>query len=266
MKCICCDKDGATVDSHVISNFVRKAITGIETPMGKKFQFSYFGRADLPKQDLPKPKLLCQHCDNKLGSTIERSAASVLIPNGDLSLASTWKQLPLEYFDILDIGGSSLTAARYSIDDVILDCAVSKFSVLTAWRALHAMNAERNSDAVDFLASEEGRLLHGTTVRFLEDSDHTTYLHFPYFSQLYFFGPKSAATISGADDEVPFAWTFVRAKDQLGIGVILGYWVILWSLVSDDDPRIKFRDLLRPTFIDWHVKVNKTLHQNRLTG
>lgn len=259
MKCICCPMEGPIVDSHVISNFIRKAITGIDTPNGRKFQFRYVGRRDLPKQDLPKPKLLCENCDNKFGATIEGPAASVLIPKGDLASIAVWERLPLKYVTILEIEGQPLIAAQYRAEDDRSECALDKFTVLTAWRALHAMNANGDADAVDFLASDEGNRLQELTINFLNSSDHTNYLHFPYYSQLYFFGPKSAAIISGADDEVPFAWTFVRSGAQVGIAVLLGYWVILWSLLADDDPRTKFSELLIPTFVDWHAKVNRTL-------
>ena len=264
MECICCITGTPIVDSHIISNFIRKAITGIETPNGKKFQFSYVGRRDLPKQDLPKPKLLCEYCDNNFGSTIEKPAASVLIPGGNLASISVWNELPLHYVNILEIEGRPLTAAQYKIESDLKECAVFKFQVLTAWRALHAMNANGDRDAVEFLASDEGKRLQKTTTRFLTKSDHKNYLHFPYYSQLYLFGPRSAACISGADDEVPFAWTFIRSGEQIGVAVILGYWVILWSLLSDDDPRSNFRELLFPTFVDWHAQVNRMLCDSRL--
>ena len=263
MKCICCEREGSIVDSHIISNFIRKAITGIDTPNGKKFQFRYVGRQDLPKQDLPKPKLLCENCDSKFGSLIERPAASVLIPTGDLTSISVWNQLPLDYVNILEIGGQPLTAAQYRVENDVKECALFKFKVLTAWRALHAMNANGDRDAVDYLASDEGQRLQESTIHFLNKADHTNFLHFPYYSQLYLFGPRSAATISGADDEVPFAWTIVRSGEQVGIAVILGYWVILWSLLSDYDPRSNFRELLIPTFVDWHAKVNRSLCSSR---
>lgn len=162
-----------------------------------------------------------------------------------------------------EFAGSSFKVAEYQIDSDDDDCALRKFSVLTAWRALHAMKADGVQEAVDFLDSEDGKRVQIETVNFLENTGSGTYMSFPYLAPLYLLGPYSAAAISGANDEVPFAWTFLRSGEQSGVAVILGFWVIIWPLLPDGDLRRKFIELQRLTFIDWHPQVSQQLREMR---
>lgn len=264
-KCVCCGFVGKLADSHVISKFVRLKLTGIETLKGKKFEFNYFQRTDLPKQDLPKPKLLCEPCDNKFGEDIEKLASKVLIPQGNVSVWSTWDQLPLYTKEILKIDGKEFNAATYQIESAVEECALVKFTVLTAWRALHAMSCDENKVAINFLASIKGRQLQHETVDFLRNGTYLNHLFFPYYSQIYFLGPDSAVAVTGANDESPFGWTFLEAGEQKGIAVILGYWVIIWSLQSDNDAPTGFKALIDKTFKVWLFDFASAMRQNRLT-
>lgn len=263
MKCICCNEEKNLANSHVISNFIRKKIAGEKTENGIKYKFSYVDRPDLPSQDLPKPKLLCMDWDNKFGESIEGPASSILIPKGDPGNPLIWETLPIRQVEVTNIGGQPLYAGHYYIEDDTEDCALSKFTVLTAWRALHAMNAEGDLEAVQFLDSEEGKKLNCETIQFLKEANSTNYSFFPYHAKLYWLGPRSATVISGANDEIPFAWTIVTSTNQVGVAVMLGYWVILWSLRHDNYPS-KFSALIEPTFFTWHSQVSRQLREYRL--
>lgn len=264
MNCICCGSPNNIVDSHVISKFIRMAITGVKTSNGKKFDFQWCGRRGLPRQDLPKPKLLCSTCDNRFGQTIEGPASKILLPNGDMGSQNVWESLPYSKTTMpFQIAGKDFKVGEYQIDRDDHDCALRKFSVLTAWRALHAMGVSGDIDAVNFLASVNGKKVQDETVSFLNKVGSETYLHFPYHALLYFLGPNHAATITGKKDEVPFAWTFLQSDNQSGIAVILGFWVIVWPLLPDGDPRRNAHELLRLTFVDWHAHVMQQLHKGR---
>lgn len=264
MKCICCVDSKDLVDSHVISKFVRMAITGIGAKKAKKFSFQWCGRRDLPRQDLPKPKLMCDDCDNGFGGTIENPASRILLPAGDLGNVSTWNKLACKTRTVtLPLGKNSMQVWEYQIDDPDRDCVLRKFSVLTAWRALHAMAADGQEDVARFMRSEDGPRIKRDAVEFLMRATQENYLVFPYPASLYFLGPASAAVISGSDDEVPFAWTFIETETDFAVAVIMGFWVIIWPLLPDLDPRRNSSDLLNAVFIDWHTQVHRQMVESR---
>lgn len=266
MACICCGNPHTIIESHVISTFIRKAITGIQTKNGKKYSFKWYGRRDLPRQNLPKPKLLCSSCDNEFGHTIESPASRLLLPAGDLSTREAWDSL-LKKVRVtkmpFEIGGISLKVGEYQLVEEKDDYALNRFSVLTAWRALHAMSTEGHAGVVSFLASPDGQQIQKQTVDFLKKNESSNFLFFPYLASLYLLGPISAAAITGENDEVPFAWSFIQSHQQSCVAVILGFWVIVWPLLPDEDPRRDFRELLRCTFVDWHAQVSQQLHPDR---
>lgn len=260
MNCNCCGSTEGNVDSHVISRFIRMAITGMVGTSGVKFRFQWCGRKDLPRQDLPKPKLLCESCDNDFGVRIEKPASKILLPTGDISEVCNWECLPYIQREMpFLVGGHSFKVGEYQIDDDDDDFALRRFSVLTAWRALHAMREEGNSEVNRFLDSEDGQRLQSETVDFLGRPEASGYMHFPYLATLYLLGPYSAAAISGSDDEVPFAWAFIQSKGQSGVAVLLGFWAIIWPLLPDGDPRRNSIELQRGTFVDWHAQVVRQL-------
>lgn len=238
------------------------AITGVKTSSGKRFTFQWCGQQSLPKQDLPKPKLLCSRCDNEFGRTIEGPASMVLLPKGDPGSLEAWNNLPYSVTTMpFQIGGKDFKVGEYQIERNDHDCALRKFSVLTAWRALHAMGVSGDMDAVNFLASADGKKIHDETVNFLEKVGPETYLQFPYLALLYFLGPIHAAVITGKSDEVPFAWAILQSGNQSGVAVMLGYWVIIWPLLPDHDPRRNPHELLYLTFVDWHANVMQQLRK-----
>ncbi len=264
MKCICCVDSKDLVDSHVISNFVRMAITGVGTKKAKKFSFQWCGRRDLPRQDLPKPKLMCDDCDNDFGGTIENPASRILLPAGDLSNISTWNSLACKTRTVsLPFGKNSMQVLEYQIDDPEKDCILRKFSVLTAWRALHAMAIDGQEDVARFMKSEDGSRINRDALEFLVGARQENYIFFPNLASLYFLGPVSASVISGSDDEVPFAWTFIETETDFAVAVIMGFWVVIWPLLPDLDPRINSLDVSNEVFIDWHAQVHRQMIECR---
>lgn len=75
MYCIKCEGDeNKLAKSNIVQNFRRKRLTGdIDSTGAKKFKFRWIGRKDLPNQDLPKPKLMCEACDSELGEKAEKN-------------------------------------------------------------------------------------------------------------------------------------------------------------------------------------------------
>jgi hypothetical protein len=262
-SCVCCGSNSNIVHSHVISNFIRKAITAIQTPGSEKFHFRWHGQS-IPTQDLPKPKLMCNSCDEGFGNTIETPAAKLLLPNSELPSLTTVPDsrstIQLREFPF-EIGDQSFKAGEYQFIRDEDDCVMCKFSVLTAWRALHAMAREGNEGTLKFLATEDGKKVCNETLEFLKTTGPKSYLFFPYLAPLYLLGPNSAAAVTGANDEVPFAWAFIQFKEQSCVSVILGYWVIIWPLLPDMDPRRNYAELARGTFIDWHGEVMRQFRQ-----
>lgn len=264
MKCISCVESEDLVESHIISNFIRMAITGIGTKKARKFSFQWYGRRDLPRQDLPKPKLLCSKYDSDFGGTIENRASTVLLPAGDLGNITAWNNLACETRTLsLPLGKNSLRVWEYQIDEPDRDCVLRKFSVLTAWRALHAMATDGEENVLNFMRSEDGARIQRDAVEFLTTADQESYMFFPYLASLYFLGPASAAAISGSDDEVPFAWTFIETEKNFAVAVIMGFWVIIWPLLPDGDSRRNSLDLLHAVFIDWHAQVYRRMVESR---
>jgi hypothetical protein len=259
MKCICCGSMGNLVDSHVVSNFIRLALTGIDTGKAKKFSFKYLGNPKMPSQNLPKPKLMCGQCDNLFGAKIERPAATTLIPKGDLSLPEVWENMRMRAENLEPVLGYPFWVKKHEDGTVNTDYVVRKFSVLTAWRVLHDMTLAGHPEPREFMASPLGLRLQTDAVDFLKNGDDTNDLLFPYYSECYFLGPSSATVMSGADDEMPFCWTFLNGSDQRGVAVLMGYWMIVWNLRADDDPLSNFHELLRETFNTWGIDLVQAL-------
>ncbi len=250
--CIYCGCDDVMLaDSHVIPKSIRKRLTGLKTSSGNtQYKFRWFDRPDLPSQDLPKPNLLCERHDNLFGSKIEGFAAQALMPaKHDFSqshhLPPNWKIISLP----LDEG--EVRVGSYNAPDAKFDDAVRKFAVLTAWRALHALRLDGEKPVVDFLRSVEGEQLNASTIRFLNlDTDHIDLL-FENFAEIYFTGPDFAIDLTGSDEDMPFAYAYLERNNQIAIGVMMGFWVIVWPLLKDSDPMRDYEEICNMVFLDW---------------
>ncbi|MCL4745775.1 MAG: hypothetical protein KJZ83_10190 [Burkholderiaceae bacterium] len=267
MPCIYCGTIENMARSHVISKFIRNGITGIADNSGKnKYKFTWIGRKDLPNQDLPKPSLLCQYHDSKFGEMIESPAARILLPSN--TQFHKLNEVPKGWVKkVLSINSESLrsiTVAEYHTSDFSADDAIRKFAVLTAWRALHAMNMEKNPAVVAFLQSPAGQQVQQDTKNFL-DLEKSTFNHtYPYFGSIYLTGPLHASFITRSEDEVPFAWAYLEGHGQVGIVVLLGFWVVIWPLLPDGHPNRDFRTLRQMAFVDWHSFLLKQYSSNKI--
>jgi hypothetical protein len=230
-----------------------------------KYQFRLLGRERVRfSQDLPKPKLLCSTCDSAFGSSIERPASLVIIPQGDVSSPQAWYSVRIRAHELpFKVAGLPFKVGSYQLRSFEEDCALEKFSVLTAWRALHAMCRDGVEEAREFLESRDGRVLNMSAIQFLKSANSDDYFVYPYLATIHFLGPNSAATVTGLDDEMPFAWTLLQTKGQSGVAVMLGYWVIVWPLLADGDRRRDFHELLQLTYVDWHASVIRQFREER---
>ncbi|RDX38960.1 hypothetical protein DZA52_01610 [Vibrio campbellii] len=151
MICIACEKEFEKLaKSHVISNFFRKRMTGFYDDKGsKKFKFTWVGRRDLPKQDLPKSNLMCATCDGDLGSLVERDIPKLLMP-ADLERWDEWNKLPIESRAIDEVFDTPLWVGVY-IYPQEHQSLLDRFAMSTAWRALHDMSSEGRALSTPFL-------------------------------------------------------------------------------------------------------------------
>jgi hypothetical protein len=159
VNCICCDSTAPLANSHIISNFVRKRLTGISDGKSQtKYEFRLLGHERVRiSQDLPKPKLLCATCDSEFGSTIERPASQVILPQGDVSDPHAWASLQIRAHEMpFKIADLPFKVGSYQPKNFEDDCALEKFAVLTAWRALLAMSRSGEEEAREFLESDDG--------------------------------------------------------------------------------------------------------------
>jgi len=260
MKCIRCQQEKELSNSHVISKFIRMSLTGIIDEKNRKtFRFRFNGNSKID-QDLPKPKLMCGVCDNGYCSRIEDSAKRVLIPEGDLGIADTWTIRPLRTRTIdLGAAGSSVCVSEFHPKDAFEDRSINKFTVLTAWRALHSLEREGHPFARNFLQTDAGKELDTRTIAFLDSDFPGDDLLFENNARLHFLGPVGATQITGENDEMPFAWNFIECEKQSCVSVLMGYWTIIWPLRMLDDPDRDFRQLEKVTYLDWVSAVSEIL-------
>ena len=260
MICIYCREPGRDMaDSHVISKFFRNRLTGIVDQKGqKRYSFQWIDRPDLPKQDLPKPNLLCIEHDNKFGDVIEGLASSLIIPSKSYFLEKNvappnWRMAELD----LSIGESSpISVAYYASPNDVEDDTVNKFAILTAWRALHALRLDNVIAVTAFLSSSEGMRVNDETIAFLDVTKKDADLLYPYGAQFYLMGPCFARDITGSDEDMPFAYQYLERDGQRCIVVLMGFWVIIWPLLHQDDPKLDFLQVRQMVFIDWFLKLS----------
>lgn len=259
MICIACHTDKEELaKSHVISNFVRKRLTGELGSNGRKqYKFKWVGPSDLLTQDLPKPYLMCKDCDNLLGSMVERGAPPLLMPN-DVENFGEWEKLTIKPTPLHRIFDDPLWLGVYQYPEC-QQTIIDKFAISTAWRALHSMSKEGRQLSRKFLTSERGDNINNLIIGHLFRNQS---LHVAPRAALYYLGPKSASFISNNDDELPFAWAELGEKEELlGVAVMFAYWVILWPLFDYDQAYYfdKLEKVEKICFMDWAAKIKSEL-------
>lgn len=267
MICIACgtEKD-ALARSHVIPNFIRKRLTGeVRTDGSKKYSFKWVDRKYLPKQDLPKPNLMCEKCDNDLGARVENGIATLLMPNC-VDVHEEWKKLPIFPHEINNVFTEPLTLGVYDYPLNEL-WKLEKFALSVAWRALHDISKNGEAFSSAFLGSARGSNINKTVVRHLfhnDDLPNPYYtLQTTYDASIYYWSPSTVASITNKVDEMPFAWTELTEDDEfLGVAVMFAYWIIVWPLFEHDSSQYsaKLKRLNKLCFWDWWGHVHKQLN------
>ncbi|WP_416140472.1 hypothetical protein ACM26W_08890 [Halomonas sp. HK25] len=228
MICIACGEEKEKLaKSHIVPNFVRKRLTGEPDNKGnKKFKFKWGGREDLPKQDLPKPYLMCKKCDNDLGAKVERDIAPFIMPDKVDDMAS-WDKLDIDTLDNVRVSGAPFHVGKYVCSNNEKSM-LNKFSISVAWRALHAMAKDERPLSKKFLDSERGVKVNNAAINHIFNDEPPYDL---YGATLYYLRPSPVPFITNQIDEYPFAWVELGGnQSDLGIGVIFGCWVIIWPL------------------------------------
>jgi hypothetical protein len=266
MICIACGTEKETLaKSHVVPNFIRKRLTGEVRENGsKKFSFNWVNRKDLPKQDLPKPNLMCEKCDSDLGARVENGIAELIMPNR-VDLQKEWDKLDIYQHDINGVFDEPLKLGVYQLP-IDAQLRVEKFALSVAWRALHDLSKNGELLSNQFLGTARGVDINKTVVSHLFYNDE---LPDPYYSleliydaSIYYWSPKTVAFITGKDDEMPFAWAELSEGGEfLGVAVIFAYWVIVWPLFEHDGSQYpaKLKRLNKACFLDWVGQVNNQL-------
>jgi len=266
MICIACGTEKETLaKSHVVPNFIRKRLTGEVRENGsKKFSFNWVDRKDLPKQDLPKPNLMCEKCDNDLGARVENGIAPLLMPSR-VDVQEEWDKLEIFPHKINDVFDEPLTLGVYN-HPLRDQWRLEKFALSVAWRALHDLSKNGELFSSEFLGSARGSDINKTVVSHLFYND---VLPDPYYTlgstcnaSIYYWSPSTVAFITNKDDEMPFAWAeLAEGGEFLGVAVIFAYWVIVWPLFEYEDSQYsaKLKRLNKACFLDWIGQVNNQL-------
>lgn len=259
MICIACGrKQQNLVNSHVIPNFVRKRLTGETKADGsKKFSFRWVGRKDLPKQDLPKPRLMCKSCDNNLGAKVEDGVAELLMPD-NVEVFDEWNNLPILAHEISYVFDGPLTLGVYDYPPS-KQVMIEKFSLSVAWRALHALAKDGEKYSLAFLSSERG-------VKIDQSVRHHLFsgaaLQKSYDASIYYWPPGTVNFITNNSGDIPFAWAELGDDGEfLGVTVMFAYWVIVWPLIEGDKAQYsaKLNRLNKLCFMDWFAHVSRQL-------
>lgn len=267
MICIACQTEKETLArSHVIPNFIRKRLTGEKRGDGsKKYSFRWIARKDLPRQDLPKPNLMCEKCDNVLGANVENGIAELLMPEC-VDAYEEWKKLPILPHEIDDVFDVPLTLGVYDYPLSKL-WKLEKFALSVAWRALHdlAKNGAPLSSA--FLDSGRGAHINQTVIRHLFHDDELPNPYYTlqttYDARIFYWPPASVVIVTNKPDEMPFAWVELEDDAELlGVAVMFAYWVIVWPLFEHDGSQYiaKLNRLNKLCFLNWAGHVREQLN------
>jgi hypothetical protein len=259
MICIACGKEQQNlVNSHVVSNFIRKRLMGETKSDGsRKFSFRWVGRKDLPKQDLPKPRLMCKTCDNNLGKEVEDGIAELLMPD-DVEAFDAWGDLPIRAHEIHGVFDDPLTLGVYDYP-LSTQFMIEKFALSVAWRALHALAKDGEQHSCALLNSTRGANIDESVRHHLFSG---ACLQNTYDAFIYYWSPSTVNFITNNSGDMPFAWAELGDEGEfLGVTVMFAYWVIVWPLFERDRSQYstKLDRLNKLCFMDWVAYVSRQL-------
>lgn len=227
--CIKCLVNPADADSHVVPNSIRKRMFGEQRKNGKKFAFFYIGRPKLPDQDFPKPKLMCRTCDSEFGSGLEKNLPELLMP-ADVDDQNSWNKLGL-----IDLYNSPFKDYPPAVQPLL-----QRNAALIAWKVLHAVARDgQTPDLSNFLKTPDGKALDHAMLHFIIQQAlprATISLKAPVLWKI---EPKTAAVITGKDDELPISWAVIYESgkpEAASIVAVFGLWIVGWQLPNSALP------------------------------
>jgi len=222
-NCIRCLVSAADAQSHIVPNSIRLRLYGTLSTPGRQFAFSYIGRPDLPKQDFPKPHLMCITCDNKFGSDVEAKLPALLMP-ADVDDPAGWEGLGL----------INLAHGPFKAYPPAAQPLITLNAALIAWKVLHAVARDgRHPELSTFLQTAGGKALDHAMLHFIIQQPPAVpvvRLNAPVFWKI---PPETAAALTGKDDELPICWAvqYEQGKPEAAsIFALFGFWVVAWQL------------------------------------
>jgi hypothetical protein len=228
--CVKCKFKPADMKSHVVPKSIRNRLFGEHRSKGTRFAFEYAGRKDLPKQDFPKPELMCASCDNGLGGMLEKDIPKLLMPK-DLGSWEQWVRLGLKpaslgVYHLFDYRGS---AAFTQIERV---------AALTAWRAMHAMARDGSAILDGLLTSSAGMDLDRAMIAYIENGTPLGGVALSKPS-LWWLSAQQIIDVTGEDDRLPISWGALGTLGTPGdvtLAVLFGFWLVTWNLPGAASP------------------------------
>lgn len=227
--CIQCLVNPADADSHVVPNSIRKRMYGEKRENGKRFAFSYIGRPELPGQDFPKPKLMCRACDSKFGSDLEKTLPELLMP-ADVDDPKSWDELGL-----IDLDHGPFKDYPPAVQPLL-----KRNAALIAWKVLHAVARDgKTPDLSNFLQTTAGEALDHAMLHFIIQQAlplPTILLKEPVLWKI---EPKTAAAITGKNDDLPISWAVnyeLGNPEPASISAVFGLWIVGWQLPESTLP------------------------------
>ena len=172
--CIRCGNAKTLIASHVISEFIRNSFFGDAPGKRGKYAFSHrvasievesdrlLRKVRRGAQSLPAPPLMCAHCDNAFGATLETAVSRLIASAGLAADPGKIYNLPghlspcalaeTAYGEHLDDPNIYQTYGRYAAPPA----AVMQFARLCTWRAMHAMARSGHRAVNAYLTSSTG--------------------------------------------------------------------------------------------------------------
>lgn len=238
--CILCHNEKTLIESHVVSNFLRKLVFGPadksgsynlahgKTPPG----FSSTTDTSITRfrqaQDLPKPRLMCSQCDSSF-SGLEESLSKIIRA---ARLREDPRNIYLESCLATELPLNLKRYRQYKLDAERANI-VERVGVLTCWRALH--DTSSNSALLfDYLASPAGLKMQADALSFVGGNQPNT------FGRLWVLipTPELAREVGGAGDIATYGWDVHRfqSKETQHTDYMVSLWFAHWLLIWSPQP------------------------------